>query len=214
MQEEKENKAHALAKFMREDPKGADCVRRALMTMAKEGFDDRSGDLKEDLKPYIEQASISAAFRAEPNGVQPGVCSAAAYGYIDENLDSLRSGLQEAAGLVSRWGASLPEGWTAGLSEDHQTYSILAPDDHVVYEYDAGTNEHRFPDDGLGWTPGSPDADPFVTINENLHEDPSAYGPTSEDLQTWPASGSDSAGYGRSSMELPGSYGAGAFTRS
>lgn len=213
MQEENENRAHALARFMREDPKGADCVSRALLTMAEEGFDDRSGDLKEDLQPYVEQATISAAFRADPDGERPRVCFDAAHEYINENLDSLKSGLREAAALVSRWSASLPEGWKAGLSEDRQTYSILAPDDHVVYEYDAGTDEHQFPGDGLGWTSGSPDVDPFVTINERLHEDPSAYGPSAEDLQTWPASGSDSSGYGRSSMELPWSYGAGTLAR-
>lgn len=213
MQEENENKAQALAKFMHEDPKGADCVRQALLTMAKEGFDGRGGDLKEDLQPYVEQATISAAFRADPDGERSSVCFDAAKEYIDENLDSLRSGLREAAALVSRWSAGLPEGWSAGLSEDRQTYSILAPDDHVVYEYDAGTNEYRFSGDGPGWTPGSPDVDPFVTINERLQEDPSAYGPPAEDLQAWAASGSDSAGYGRSSMELPWSYGSDAFVR-
>lgn len=103
-----EDRAHILARFMREDPQAADSVRRTLLTMAESGWSDVSGDLKADLQPFIERSAIFAASRLEPDGAgaQPGRlygpedCRDAAREYIDDNLDSLRSGLREAAALV------------------------------------------------------------------------------------------------------------------
>lgn len=102
MRDGNEDRAHILARFMRDDPQAADSVRRTLLTMAERGWGDVSGDLKADLQPFIERSAIFAASRPGPGRMYgPEDCIDAARVYIEDNLDSLRSGLHEAVGQVS-----------------------------------------------------------------------------------------------------------------